>query len=189
MLLVYAVAIGLLVGLATRGRIGALATVHIRFWPVALVGLAFQALLFSSPLAESVGRLGPSLYVVSTTLVLMSLVLNLRQPGFWIIVLGAFFNFVAITANGGFMPASPDAVAALRGVAQLPTVDYTNSVLATGSTVLGLLGDVFVLPRPLPLANVFSIGDLLIGVGGAWFVVATMHGRVARHFSLRPTHA
>jgi hypothetical protein len=177
MLLVYAVAIGIVAGLLTRGRLSALASVHIRLWPVALGGLAFQALLFSSPLAASVGRLGPPLYVLSTTLVLISLIVNVRQPGFWLIVVGALFNLTAIVANGGYMPASPDAVAALNGVLALPTTDYTNSAIATGATTLSFLGDVFVLPHPLPLANVFSLGDLLIGIGGAWFVIATMHGR------------
>jgi hypothetical protein len=197
MLLVYAVAIGLVAGILTRGRLSALGSVHIRLWPVALVGLLFQALLFSSPLAASVGRLGPSLYVVSTTLVFMSLVVNLRQPGFWLIVTGAFCNFLAIIVNGGYMPASPDAFAALQGMAAIPTTDYTNSMIATGGTVLGFLGDNFVLPRPFPLANVFSVGDVLIGIGGAWFVVATMHGRIVAPVSLalpksrtvRPTNA
>jgi hypothetical protein len=190
MLLVYAVAVGIVTGLLTRGRLSALGSVHIRLWPVALAGLAFQALIFSSPLAASVGRLGPSLYVLSTTLVLMSLIVNVRQPGFWLIVVGAMLNFAAIVVNGGFMPASPDAVAALRGVVALPTTDYTNSAIATGATTLGFLGDIFVLPRPVPLSNVFSIGDLLIGIGGAWFVIATMHGRVARPGRSRAnTHA
>ena len=44
--------------------------------------------------------------------------------------------------------------------------------------MLAFLGDNFVLPRPVPLANVFSIGDVLIGVGGALFVFQAMHGRV-----------
>ena len=189
MLLVYAVALGILVGLATRGRLGALANVHIRLWPVALVGLLFQALLFSSPLAASVGSLGPSLYVLSTALVFMSLVVNLRQPGFWLIIVGAGLNFVAIVANGGYLPASPAAVAAWQGVAVLPTTDFTNSAIATGATMLSFLGDVFALPRWLPLANIFSIGDVLIGVGGAWFVVATMHGRVMPRLTATATHA
>jgi len=175
MLLLYAVVLGIIAGLLTKGRLNALGSVHIKLWPVALVGLLFQALLFSSPLAQSVGRLGPSLYVVSTALVLMALVVNLRQPGFWLIICGALLNFTAIVLNNGFMPASPDAVAALMGVPVLPAAAYTNSALATGQTVLGFLGDIFVLPRPLPLANVFSIGDVLIGLGGAWFVVRTMH--------------
>lgn len=182
MLLLYAVAFGLIAGLATRGDIHSLGTVKVRFWPVALVGLAFQALLFSSPLAAVVGALGPSLYVISTTVVLMALVVNLRQPGFALVTAGALANFAVIVANGGQMPAAPEAFAALTGVAAVPTTDFTNSVIAGPHTALAFLGDNFVLPRPFPFANVFSIGDLLIGAGGAWFIVATMHRRA----SVRP---
>jgi hypothetical protein len=179
MLLLYAVAIGLAIGLVTRGRLAALGTVRVRFWLVALAGLAFQAVLFSSPLASVVGPLGPSLYVVSTTVVLMALVVNLRQPGFWLILVGALANFTVIVANGGQMPASPDALAALMGSATLPTSDFSNSVVAGPGTPFYFLADLFVLPRPFPFANIFSIGDVLIGLGGAWFIVATMHNRLA----------
>ena len=177
MLLLYAVALGLICGLVTRGDIHALGTVRVRFWQVALAGLAFQLLLFTQPLAAMVGALGPSLYVVSTTAVLMALVINLRQPGFALILVGALANFAVVTLNGGQMPASPEAYMALNGVAAVPTTDFSNSALAGPHTVLAFLGDNYVLPRPFPLANVFSIGDVLIGVGGAWFIVATMHGR------------
>jgi len=119
------------------------------------------------------------LYVLSTALVMASLIANYRQPGFWLIIAGAFLNFTAIVVNGGYMPASPAAVTALSGTAVLPTTAYSNSAIATSSTTLAFLGDIFVLPRPLPLANVFSFGDVLIGIGGAWFVLATMHGRAA----------
>jgi hypothetical protein len=55
----------------------------------------------------------------------------------------------------------------------------------TGAT-LAFLGDIFVLPRPFPFANVFSIGDVLIGVGGAWFVVKTMHRPVVDGDAIGP---
>lgn len=174
MLLLYAVVIGLAAGLARGGKLSALATAHVKLWPVALAGLFFQALLFTSPLAAEVGALGPSLYVVSTTLVLMALVVNIRKPGFALIAVGALLNFTVILLNGGQMPASPDAVMALQGSTFLPTADFTNSTIAGPDTVLPWLGDIFALPRPLPLANVFSIGDLLIGLGGAWFIVRSM---------------
>ena len=177
MLLLYAVALGLTLGLATRGNVTAIGRVKVRLWPVALAGLAFQAVLFSSPVASGIGILGPSLYVASTTAVLMTLVLNLRQPGFWLILVGALANFTVILANGGQMPASPEALAALTGTAAVPTDDFTNSVLAVPGAPFHFLGDIFVLPRPFPFANVFSIGDVLIGLGGAWFIVAVMHGR------------
>ncbi len=187
MLLLYAVAFGLLAGVLTRGSVTALGSVKVRLWPIALIGLAFQMLLFSSPLAAVVGNLGPSLYVISTTLVLMALVVNLRQPGFWLIILGALANFTVIVANGGQMPASPDAFAALNGVPVVPTTDFSNSVIAGPNTPFYFLADLFVLPRPLPFANVFSIGDVLIGVGGAWFIVAVMHGRGVLAASIRAT--
>jgi hypothetical protein len=178
MLLLYAVVIGLIAGLLTGGKIAALGAAHIRLAPVALVGFLAQLLLFSSPLAAMVGPWGPSLYVVSTVAVLMALVVNLRQPGFWLIIVGALCNFAVIVANGGQMPASPDAWAALTGVAAVPTDVFTNSHLAGPDTVFPFLGDNFVLPRPFPLANVFSIGDVLIGLGGGLFVFQQMHGRV-----------
>lgn len=181
----YAVVLGLIVGLLTGGKLAALGSAHIRLWPVALIGLFAQLLLFSSPLAVAVGPWGPSLYVVSTAAVLMALVVNLRQPGFWLIIIGALANFAVIVANGGQMPASPDAWAALTGVAAVPTTDFSNSHLAGPHTVLAFLGDNFVLPRPLPFANVFSIGDVLIGAGGALFVYQQMHGRVLPRL-LRP---
>ncbi len=117
--------------------------------------------------------------MLSTTLVLMALVVNIRQPGFWLITLGALANFTVIVANGGQMPASPEAFAALNGLPVVPTTDFSNSVIAGPGTPFYFLGDLFVLPRPLPFANVFSIGDVLIGLGGAWFIVAVMHGRGA----------
>lgn len=175
MILLYAVAIGLVVGLVSGGRLTNLANITVRFWPVALIGLLFQTLLFSSPLAAVVGQLGPSLYVLSTTIVLAALIFNLRQPGIALVILGAFLNFAVIVANGGQMPASPDAVAALIGAPVLPTSDFSNSVVAAPGTPLWFLGDIFVLPRPMPFANVFSIGDVLIGIGGAIFIARAMH--------------
>ena len=186
MLLLYAVILGLVAGLLSGGKLSALGMTHIRLWPVALIGLFAQLLLFSSPLAAVVGPWGPSLYVVSTVAVLMALVVNLRQPGFWLIIIGALANFAVIVANGGQMPAAPDAWAALNGVAAVPTTAFSNSILAGPHTVLPFLGDNFVLPRPVPLANVFSIGDVLIGAGGALFVYQAMHGRVLPRLVRRP---
>jgi len=177
LLLLYAVALGLIAGVFTRGSLAALGAVKIRYWPIALAGLAFQVLLFSPPLAAVVGEAGPVLYVGSTAVVLVALIANIRQPGFWLIVVGALANLIAIVANGGHMPASAEAWAVLNGVPQLPTTDFSNAAIAAPDAPFYFLGDLFVLPRPLPFANVFSIGDVLIGLGGGWFVVAVMHGK------------
>jgi hypothetical protein len=65
----------------------------------------------------------------------------------------------------------------------LPKVDYSNSA-PRYTAVLAPLTDVFSMPGWVPLANVFSVGDLLIGVGAAIAVFAAMHGHgplIAQH--------
>jgi len=174
MLLLYAIVIGLLIGRAAGGRISALAEIHIRWWALALAGLAFQLLLFGPILADRVGDAGPLLYVASSALVFLAMLRNLELPGFPLLALGAALNMLVIVANGGFMPSAPGAWELLNGAAILPVTTFTNSTLIHAGTTLPFLGDVFALPRPIPLANVFSVGDVLIGVGAAWCVIRSM---------------
>jgi hypothetical protein len=176
MLLLYAIAIGLLIGRLAGGRVRNLERVHITWWGVAVAGLAVQLVLFAPPLAERIGTAGPPLYVISTIAVLVALLRNLEQPGFTVIAIGAVANLIPVLANGGAMPSDPDAWLALTGAAELPVQGFTNSVLIGPETNFPFLGDVFVLPRPWPLANVFSIGDVLIGIGAAWFLIRAMRG-------------
>lgn len=176
MLLLYFVVGGLILGRVAGGRISRLNELPIRWAPLALCGLLIQLALFAQPVASRVGSLGPPLYVASTGIVFAALLRNARLPGLALLALGALLNLIVIVANGGWMPSSPDAWAGLNGVAALPTGDYSNSVLAGPGTLLPFLGDVFYLPRPIPLANVFSIGDVLIGVGAAWFLIRAMRG-------------
>ncbi len=91
--------------------------------------------------------------------------LNRRIPGLWIIAVGAASNATAITVNNGTLPAS--AAALRRAGLPVRSDEFVNSgVLADPK--LGFLGDVFAIPAGWPLANVFSIGDLLIVLGAAW---------------------
>ena len=83
---------------------------------------------------------------------------------------GAISNLAAIIANGGSMPASADALAALgKSVGD----GYSNSVEVADPALAGLT-DIYALPAWLPFANVFSIGDLLIGIGIALAVCLAM---------------
>ena len=79
-------------------------------------------------------------------------------------------NLVAIVANGGYMPADPAALTAL-GAAH-PTA-YSNSTIVP-DPVLAPLTDIFALPTWVPFSNVFSIGDVLIGVGVGIVIVTAM---------------
>jgi hypothetical protein len=174
MLLLYSIAIGLILGRVLGGRVRNLEHVDIRWWGVALAGFAVQLILFAGPVASRIGDVGKPIYVISTVVVLVALLRNIRQPGLAILAFGAGLNLVAILSNGGQMPSDPNAWLALTGVAALPVSHFTNVVLMGPDTVVPFLGDIFVWPRPLPMATVFSIGDAIIAVGGVVFLVAAM---------------
>jgi uncharacterized protein DUF5317 len=170
--ILYALVIGLVVGSVLGGRWHALGAIEFRWAPLILVGFLAQVVLFSEAVAERVGDAGPLLYVVSTLMVGAAVVRNLRIPGIPLIVLGAVSNMAAILANGGFMPAAPDALASIGKSA--PTI-YSNSAVVA-QPALEFLTDRFALPHWLPLANVFSVGDILIGAGVFALIVTTMLG-------------
>jgi hypothetical protein len=173
-LLLYSIAAGLILGRLAGGRVRNLEHVDFRWWQLALAGLAVQLLLFADPIQSRVGAEGPVVYVLSTLAVLVALLRNLRLPGLPILAVGAGLNLVVVVANGGYMPSSPDAWRELTGVAAIPVAHYSNVVLIGADTLLPFLGDVFVFPRPLPLATAFSVGDAIIALGAVVFLVAAM---------------
>jgi hypothetical protein len=168
--MLYAVVAGILVGLALHGRIDGIGDVRVRWFGLALVGLLVQAVLFSGPVADAIGDLGAPIYVASSAAVLVVVLRNLGVPGLPIVALGAASNLAAIVANGGWMPAGPSALAAL-GITL--GNGYTNSRVVA-APALAPLTDVLALPTWLPFANVFSVGDVLIGVGIFVTIVAGM---------------
>jgi len=173
-LLLYSIVAGLAIGRLVGGRVRNLERVDFAWWRPALVGLAVQLVLFAGPVAERVGTEGPAIYVASTLLVMAALLRNLALSGVPIIAVGAILNLIPVLANGGAMPSAPEAWLALNGVAALPVSHFSNSVLIGPDTLFPFLGDVFVWPRPLPLANVFSMGDAIIAVGAVVFLVGAM---------------
>jgi hypothetical protein len=86
-----------------------------------------------------------------------------------VIAAGAVCNLAAILANGGFMPADPGALA----IAGVDTSGPTNSIVVA-DPALRFLTDIFAIPAAIPLANVFSFGDVLIGIGVATVIAMAM---------------
>jgi uncharacterized protein DUF5317 len=170
MFILYAILIGFLVGLLVGGRPAGLTTLQFRLGWLAVAGFAAQVVLFSAPVTERIGELGAPLYVLSTAVVFVVLLVNARIPGLPVVALGAASNLAAIAANGGYMPASE---AALVAAGKIPASGYSNSVVLP-DPVLGPLTDVFALPTWLPFTNVFSVGDVLIGLGIAIAVAVAM---------------
>jgi hypothetical protein len=170
MFILYAVAIGLLAGLALGGRPAGLAALRFRWSGRMLAGLGVQLVLFSGPVADRVGALGPPIYVASTALVFVAVLANRSIRGMRIVAVGAASNLAAIVANGGFMPASATAMEVLG---KTDPSTYSNSDIVA-DPMLAPLTDIFAMPDWLPLANVFSIGDVLIGLGMIVVIVTAM---------------
>ena len=173
MFILYAIPAGIVAGLLLGGRMEGLGRIQFRWAWVFMLGLAVQLVLFSDYVTERIGPAGMPIYVVSTLVVAAAIVANLRVAGMPIVLAGAVSNLVAIVANGGYMPASAAALAALGR----PVKDgYSNSSFVP-DPALPWLTDIFALPSWLPWTNVFSIGDVLIGLGVVVVIAAAMRRR------------
>lgn len=170
MFILYGLIVGLALGVLAGGRLAGLSRLRLAWGQVMVAALLAQVALFSDPVGAVVGGLGPVLYVGTTLFVVAAVVRNGRVPGMPVVAAGAVANLAAITANGGYMPASPEALAALH--ASVPA-GYSNSTLVA-QPALPWLTDIFALPSWLPWANIFSVGDVLIALGMVIVIVAAM---------------
>jgi uncharacterized protein DUF5317 len=182
-----------LLGVVQGGSLARWSALHVRGWPLAAACLLMQVALFS-PLLESqplIVAYGPWLYVLSLAGVGATLLANARAEKaahlpLTLAALGVALNCLVIVANGGYMPRSDKAAASLGmpSTAQLMQERLVNVEPLGGQTRLGWLGDTISEPRWLPLANVVSIGDLLLSAGLAWWafrVTAASDGGSARN--------
>ena len=170
MFILYALPIGLLAGLAIGGRPQGLSTIHFRWAWVFLLGLAIQLVLFSDSVTGWIGATGVPIYVLSTVAVAAAVAANFRIGGMPIVLAGAACNLAAIVSNGGYMPAS---AAALEAIGHVDRAGYSNSA-TLANPALPWLTDIFAMPPWLPSANVFSVGDILIGLGVVVVIAAAM---------------
>jgi hypothetical protein len=168
--MLWAIPLGILVGLAVGGSLGNLSRFRFRWAGLAVGGLLVQIALFTPVGDRLAGAAGPAIYVASTAAVFVAVLRNVRLPGMAVVALGSISNLLAIAANGGAMPADPGAlaIAGLEGAGE-----HTNSVVLA-EPALRPLTDIFGIPAWLPFANVFSVGDVLIGVGIVIVIAAVM---------------
>ena len=157
------------------GRIVKLGNIQFhRAW----AGLAALALQYSimQLFPEGSQGLHGILHLASYGLMFYFLAANLAIPGLWLIGLGGACNALAIAANNGVMPAQPTALAT-AGIIQVPG-EFANSA-AVEDPKLWLLGDVFATPAGMPMANVFSVGDILLIVGAFILLHRVTRSRLA----------
>jgi len=179
MLYLVALLIGLLIGFLRGGRLSHLTRLRLRWLWVVLVALVIQLLIF--PLFSGAPLLlyaTAPLHLVSYGILIVWLAGNLRLLPVGVLLLGAACNLVAVSSNGGYMPASATALerAGLGGLAE-QLVDgqaVANVILMSPATKANALGDWFYLPEWIPFSTAFSIGDVLIMVGLAWLLARGM---------------
>ncbi len=110
-------------------------------------------------------------------------VLNRKIPGLVLIAVGGLSNGLTIALNGGTLPASRGALH--RAGVHLTPGQFINSGVLDHPR-LGYLGDVFAIPVGFPLANVFSIGDVLVIAGVVWGAHRVCASRLVPAWQPRP---
>jgi hypothetical protein len=146
------------------GRLQRLAQVNPRHGWTLPAALVLQ--LFATTIVPGAGEgILQVVHLASYALAAVFLLANLKLPGLPLLTTGAALNVAAIAANGGVMPARAGALSA-AGIPRPAPGQFANST-AVAHAHLWFLGDVFAWPRPLPLHNVFSVGDILIVMGAA----------------------
>ena len=171
------------VALLRGGALANLVELRLRWVPLVLAALAVQLLIFTPFRAEPLIRGWTTpLYMLSMALLTIWVALNWRIPGMALMALGLLSNFAAIAANGGYMPVSPESARYAGRLERYAAegLPVANNSIATGDQArLWLLTDILPIPAGLPFANVYSIGDVLLTLGGALLCYRTIHRPMA----------
>lgn len=174
MILLLAIAVGLLAGLAWARWLGQ---------PYRLPELQYLWLVFVAFLPQFIviylpvtHRLFPDwvtagFLAVSQILLLIFVWLNRRIMGMTILLCGVIFNLSVMTANGGFMPISPQTASHLVSEDRLREIEtgsrfgVKDILLKPESTRFEMLADRFLPPGWFPYQVAFSLGDGFIALG------------------------
>jgi hypothetical protein len=169
MLMPLLIALAIVVGLLRGGSLRNFAALPLRWVPLIIASFVLQLFLFTPFLHRPlIGVAVEPLYLLSMAMATVWVAVNWRIPGMPLIGLGLLMNFVAIAANGGHMPVSPESARYAGKIGNFApgSAISNNSVLAAPEQArLWILTDIIPLPKEFPLANVFSIGDVLLVIG------------------------
>ena len=176
MFLLPTVPIGIVVGLLLGGRVGRLAYVRVSKPWLFYLALALQIAAFPSLFVpwQASEALATALSIGSYGCLVVVAFANRHLAGMPIAAAGMLLNLAAILANGGHMPALPRAMRA----AGLSYTGVHNNSVRDASPTLSWFVDRWAAPSWVPFGNVFSVGDVLIGVGAVVLIAAAMGARV-----------
>ena len=179
MILLSLFGLGLVLGLLRGGSLRNLATLRVRHPWLPLLAFGLQAGFFLLPdaLTSIPAWVRTAIVILTYGGMISFLLLNLALPGSRLLLAGAALNAAVMSANYGFMPVTPEALARAGHTGYIVSQgSYSfvqrskDIVLERQDTRLWFLSDVFGIPAPLPFSSNFSPGDLLIGAGAAWLI-------------------
>ena len=171
MFLALPIAVAIVVALLAGGDVRRLANLRFRRLELFYLAAAVQVLAFPFPFlpwqtSDGVAR---ALWLLSYGLLACGAVVNRRVTGVPVIAAGMASNIAAIVANGGHMPALPQA---LRAAGLGLHVHYNSSVSAAPH--LSWLVDRWAVPDFMPVGNVYSVGDVVIAIGVLVLIFSAM---------------
>jgi hypothetical protein len=174
--LAVAIAVGVIVGLATGGRLRWVAAARLRGLPLLVIGAAAEGLVSSVALH---GWVASAVLLGGYVSLAAFAACNLGRPGMGIILAGIALNAVPIAVNGG-MPVEAWAIerARIATAQQIPVLDFgTKRHLADNEDHVRWLDDRF---PDWVTHRVLSIGDLVIGVGVGAVTAGLLHPATGR---------
>lgn len=163
------IVLALLIGWLCGGKFSRLADLQVKqawliFIPV-IVYFAGFFLLHKFDMSNHSWVFGV-LHLTSIAAFISMMIANLNIRGTKLIVLGLVLNAIAISINGGFMPASPKALDKIYGHAfsmKTQSDPHFRSSMMNSNTKLTWLCDI--IPARLPVKAVYSVGDLWMSAG------------------------
>jgi hypothetical protein len=194
--------VAIVAALGLGGSLRGFLRAGIRGWPALLATFAVELVLYNPPVDRQgwAMLIGPWIWLVTKFVLLAVLIRNAvpsagRVSRPWLLAaVGIGLNTLAIGLNDRHMPQSTDAALALWGASHIDATRLQNVTPMGPQTLLPWLGDVFAEPGWLPRANVVSIGDILLSVGVAWWVLVAaapftrLRGRTLGALLGAPTH-
>lgn len=158
--------ISIIVAMIRKGNFANILDCGIRAWYLFVISLViFLAVKVGDTMQVAFIQSYAKFFVLGAyALILVGAIFNLSN--LWMIPLlgGALCNFVVIFMNSGKMPLSTSALS-IAGITAATVGESSVLSVASSSTSLPFLGGIIPVPLPGILAEVISIGTVLIGIG------------------------
>lgn len=173
-----AVLLGLLVGWLRGGRSLNIGSFEFKGWVLIVIGFLLQMLPMLLGRMNWMAHNGHLIGFATMVLVFIIVVWNIDKHGFWLVTLGAALNLVAMMFHGLRMPVYLTGLQKAGHLELLDSIKNNAALNYTGVEHLtrwsDYLGKVIALPDFYPLAQVVTVGDLLMSVGLFLFIVGQM---------------